>query len=244
MVFVPSSDTRVHHFEHQARAILAATAVFIGALIGVLGPKLTEQIAVRTVNFDKIKARFARTHRCRRKIRHHLFDFIQARGARRCRFRTHRQTVFIAQRSFSAQSHSRSRNRRLTIWLQARVRHQTGVPQLHRDFAALIVHRLRDLLPRSNLLGRVQARRTGVAFGLRRHLRRLGHDQTSRCPLRIIGFCQWRRNIARLSRAQARQWRHHNAIIQLAFPQSQGFKQNLMSHIFPFKLDQSSINNC
>ena len=87
------------------------------------------------------------------------------------------------------------------------------MPELHHNFAALVMHRFGDMLPAVKLLGAIQAGHIGIALALVADGGGFGNQQPGRGALGIVLSHQGCGNGVR--RAVARQWRHHDAVGKL-----------------------------
>ena len=128
------------------------------------------------VDFDKVETGGTGAGGGSGVVGNHLLDVGQAGGAGGAGGGADGAALFIAQRGARVDGRGRGGNRRLAAGLQALVRHQAGVPQLHCDFAAACMHGLYDFSPGGLLCIGVQAGGAGIAFGLERYLGGFGDD--------------------------------------------------------------------
>jgi len=73
------------------------------------------------------------------------------------------------------------------VWQQGRMRDSADMPQLKEDSASALVNGFDDSAPRPHLFCGMNPWSVAVPFAHRRDLRRLGHDESSRSSLRVIG---------------------------------------------------------
>ena len=97
--------------------------------------------------------------------------------------------------------------------MEIRMRDAADMPELGEDRAADAMHRVGDVLPARDLLGRVDAGRADIADALRADLRALGDHQAGGGALHVVGGGQRVRDIA-FKRAAARHRRQHEPVVQ------------------------------
>ena len=203
MIGIPCVDARINHLKGQSRPVFFTTPVFIGALIGMLDPKLMQQITMSTMNLDTIKSSFARVFGSVSEISNHLIDFIKGSRSWRGRIDTDGLVVAVAQRGANPDVNVRCGDGRTVIRLNAFMRHQSRVPKLQDNFAAFSMDIIDNHFPCRHLIIGMNTRCARVTFGLKRHLRGFRDNQASGGSLRIILSCQCCRNITRLNGAQS-----------------------------------------
>jgi hypothetical protein len=206
-VRAPHVDTRVRHFEQQARTVFDRAAVEVGALVRAVLQELVEQIAVRAVHFDAVEARAFGVFRALPVSRDDAGDFVEIERTRRDvgALRTHEAHV--------AGRRDRARRDRQFAVEENRVRHTADVPQLQEDLAARVMHGFRHELPAFDLLVRPDARGIRVADALRRDRGRFAQDEAGGRAVGVVLRHQRVRH-AFAARALTRKRSHDDAVAQ------------------------------
>ena len=170
-IATPHARHRFHDLDEEARAVLGAAAVFVGALVGLVAQKLVEQITVGGVHFNAVKARRFRVGRGLAVLRDDLRDLRCLQSARR-----HVWLHAVERPGLAGRRNRRWRHRQRAAGLQRRMRDAPYMPELQENPAAGRVHGVGDELPAGDLFVAINARRVRVAETLRRHLRGFGDD--------------------------------------------------------------------
>src|SRR5699024_3534441 len=119
MVSVPCSDTSIDNIKGQTRTVFAATAIFIITLVGLLNPKLMQQITMRAMNFYAIKSCFFSVLSRKPKVSDNLLYFLKRGWTRGRRFNANGLIITVTQCRAHAHMNIRRRNRRFAIRLDA-----------------------------------------------------------------------------------------------------------------------------
>src|SRR5690606_10370518 len=128
MVSVPRSHASIDNIKDQTRTVFAATAIFIITLVGLLNPKLMQQITMRAMNLYAIKPCFFGVFSRKPKVSDNLLYFLKRGWTRGCRFNANWLVITVTQCRAHAHMNIRRRNRRLAFRLDAFMCNQTGVP--------------------------------------------------------------------------------------------------------------------
>src|SRR5690606_39288262 len=91
------SDTSIDDIKGQTRTILAATAIFIITLVGLLNPKLMQQITMRAMNLYAIKACFFGIFGRKPKGSDNLLHLLKRGWAWGCRSNANRLIITVTQ---------------------------------------------------------------------------------------------------------------------------------------------------
>ena len=132
------------------------------------------------------------------------------------------------QHGFGVGTDGRWPHRGDVVRLQFAVRYAAHVPQLHHDFAARLVNRLRDRFPAVQLFGAVQTGYVGIALCCGADGRAFGDDEARRGALLVVAHHHGGRN--RVGGAVARQRCHHHAVGQLQCTGVNGVKKGGCLH--------------
>ena len=197
----------LHHLEQQPRAVLDRATVGVGAVVDAVAQELVQQVAVGAMHLDRIEAR---GHRRMGRVDVGLHDAGQFFGRQRPR-RGHVDEAVLGEGLALGLTVGR-RLRLGTGGLEVRMGDAADVPQLHGDLAAGFMHRVGDLLPGGDLLGRVDPRRVQITLALGNDLGALADDQAGRGALAVV--LDGQRPGHQADGAVARQRRHHDAVGQ------------------------------
>jgi hypothetical protein len=141
-------------------------------MIAAVAQEGIEQIAMRPVQFDAVKARLDRPARGVSEISDNSGNLLEGEGARLGDV----HEPLARNKGLGVGPDGRWPYWRRAVLLELCVRHSACMPQLDDDGPALGVNRSRDGAPARDLPVGVAAGRIGVALGLSRNLRRLCDD--------------------------------------------------------------------
>jgi len=205
----------VPDFEHpfdclleKACSIRTGTSVIIGSPVRFCAEELIDQISIRRVNFDPVEACLFRVAGGTPVVRQDLCDPTsgQSHWLRYLSGTGGNVRVRVS-------TDCRRSNGLSVVWQQGRMRDSADMPQLKEDSASALVNGIDDSAPRPHLVCGMNPRSVAVAFTHRRDLRRLGHDESSRSSLRIVGRRKFAWH-AVVVRAGTRKRGHEDAVCQ------------------------------
>jgi len=111
------------------------------------------------------------------------------------------------------------------------VRDTPDVPELQEDDAALGMNRIGDFAPSSNLLARIDARRSGIPSSGLNDRRCFGDNQAALCGALLVVFeVQRMRRVILLRGSHPGQRSHDDAVAELIRPDFQGRKKRRGHH--------------
>ncbi|MNP27925.1 hypothetical protein D3C76_1208590 [compost metagenome] len=184
-----------------------------------------QQVAVGGVQLDEVEPGFTGIGRRLAEVGDDTGDFRLAQRPRRRGFHTHQVALLVTQGGAGSSRQRRRCHRGFAAGLQGSVRYPPGVPHLHGAMAAIGVDAFVDTLPGGDLLGAVDARRAGIAFGLEGNLRGFGDDQPGAGALAVVLGHQRGRYVTRLEAAQAGEGGHEHAVGQGERADFQGLQE-------------------
>ena len=168
---------RIDHLEQEARAILDAAAVSVGALVGAVAQELIDQIAVGAMHLDAIEPC---VHRVPRRMRI-LGDNGGDLGELECaRFRNRLEALCRERLSLGLERRRSDRQR--ASRLEGLMRYASDMPELQHHPSAAGMHRPGHAFPPLDLRGAMDSRCGDIALTLRHDLAGFGDDRGPRSP--------------------------------------------------------------
>jgi hypothetical protein len=168
-------DQPVCYFQQEARTVLHAATIAIGAAIGAVLQELVDQVSVCRVQLDAIEAGLLRKASRFGILLHNQRNLI---GLERARYFVW-QPLESRRKSLARRPDGRSRHRKRAVRMMAGVRNPTHVPELKECETTLAVDGVDDLLPSSHVLFGMDARSPRISLALPGDLRGFGDDQAA-----------------------------------------------------------------
>ena len=203
----PHARDRIDDLDHDARAVLDGAAVAVGALVGLVGEELLQQVAVGGVDLDAVEAGILGAFGGVCVVGDDAGDLFGLERARR----DERLETLVGVGLLAFGAHRARRHGELVARLNVGVGDAAHVPELQEDVPALVVHRLGGEAPAGDLLWRPDAGRADVALALGADVGGFRDDEAGGGTLSVVGRLQLAGD-AGIVGTRAGQRRHDDAI--------------------------------
>ena len=220
----PRADDGVGDLEHQPGAVLQRPSVGVGALVGVRGEELVQEVAVGAVDLHQVEPGVAGVAGRAAVVLQQPRHLLEPQRPRGGAGHAGRPAVLAAHGGPVAVGHGARRHRQLAVE-ERLVRDAADVPELCGHQPARGVDGVGDPAPARDLLVAVDAGGVHVALALGADLGALGDDQSRARPLHVVLLHQVVRHVAGDARAHPGQGRHQDAVGQAHGAEGHGVEE-------------------
>eukprot|EP01139_Manchomonas_bermudensis_P001812 Amastigsp_a2882_39.p1 type:complete len:394 gc:universal Amastigsp_a2882_39:196-1377(+) len=214
---------RVDDCERHPKAVCDRAAELVRALVARVADEALEQVVVRAVNLDAVKACTLGNQCCVPELADGLPHLLRGH-----RLRSHARH-FVAAGDVEEPPGVHRRGRQREAAGDERMRDGTHVPELRDDLAALAVHSLCDRAPAGLVRVGETPRGAEVALALCAHLRAFGHNEPGTCALLVVSDIECVRGVCDGRCSHARERCHDDSIRALDRSYSDGSEQRRCS---------------